>query len=646
MKLKKRLLRERTRLEAEQKAAQVSAGKRPWLIMLSVVLIVILVFIAYGRSLSGTFIWDDEWLIKNNVYVTGQFNCKDIFTKDLGAGIGRQNSFYRPLQILLNKADFICWKLNPFGYHLTNILLHIFVCLSVYWLCRILFGTYALPLVSAALFAVHPVHSTVVAYLSSRADSLMSLFLLIAVIFYLKNLAKERLVLHGIVILSYIFSLLSKEYAIILPALLLVYHRAFKKPMRWRCFLPVIFLSGAYIALRMSVLHFGLPSTETSATTALARLPGFFVAFTNYLRMLLLPYDLHMWYMIKVFPLSDLRAITGIFLFAGSLWYALLRWNSDRIYVFGILWFIVALLPVSNIYPPLNAYMAEHWLYLPSIGFFIIIAHFSTSWLKEKTGSYMCYSLTALLVLFYTVIAIKQNDRWLDKSVFYQHALQFSPNSSILQGNLAKTFIEEGRIEEAVGLTRRAIASNPRNENAFNTLGAALGKLGKRKEAIEAFNKSIELDPKNAEAYRNLGYIYYEAGDRDKAELYYSKALEIHPGLVAALNGLGLVYATYDSKKAVAYFEKARQTNPNDPYAYNNIGMLLGGEGKDRESIGYFKKALELDPSYAAAHYNMALAYYNTGEYDLAAKHCDEGMRLGHKMPPGFREDIAARQAK
>ena len=85
MKRKKRLLREQARPGAEHKAAQLSVKRRPWLIILSSAIIALLAFIAYAHSLSATFVWDDEWLIKNNVYVTGPFSGKDIFTKDLGA---------------------------------------------------------------------------------------------------------------------------------------------------------------------------------------------------------------------------------------------------------------------------------------------------------------------------------------------------------------------------------------------------------------------------------------------------------------------------------------------------------------------------------------------------------------------------------
>ncbi|GAF76422.1 unnamed protein product, partial [marine sediment metagenome] len=146
--------------------------------ILAIVLIIILGFVVYSNSLNGKFIWDDEYLIKNNVYIRSFSYLPKIFSEDIGTGAEKKYYFYRPLQMITYMIDYSLWKLNVRGYHLTNTLLHILAALTIYWLINILFGDRPLSLFASLFFVAHPIHTEAVAYISGRADPLALLFML------------------------------------------------------------------------------------------------------------------------------------------------------------------------------------------------------------------------------------------------------------------------------------------------------------------------------------------------------------------------------------------------------------------------------------------------------------------------------------
>ncbi len=296
-----------------RETAQRPGLKERKIIWASAALIIVLGFIVYSNSLNGAFIWDDEYLIQNNIYIKSWSGFPDIFTKDIGAGVGHRFNFYRPLQMLTYIIDYSLWKSNVKGYHLGNVLFHILAALAIYWLITILSKDKLLSLITSLLFVVHPVHTEAVSYISGRSDSLALCFMLLTIIFYIRNLDAKRLSIYLCMIISYTGALLSRENSLILPVLLLLFHYTFRKKFSLKQFLPLAVLAGIYITLRMTLLDFRMPSPIPPGTF-LQRLPGFFVAISNYFRLMVLPFGLHMEYANPLFGFAEPRAIIGIVL--------------------------------------------------------------------------------------------------------------------------------------------------------------------------------------------------------------------------------------------------------------------------------------------------------------------------------------------
>jgi tetratricopeptide (TPR) repeat protein len=540
-------------------------------ILLSLILIALLGFAVYFNSLSGEFIWDDNLLVKQNIYIRSWANLGDIFTRHIGGGATVvEGSSYRPVQIITYMIDYSLWGLNPFGYHFTNILLHIFAALALYWLVTILFGNLFLSLVTAVLFVVHPVHTEAVSYIAGRADSLALGFMMLCFVFYVKSLRVRSKKLYVLTLLSFTLALFSRESALILPVLLLLYHYSFKEKIGGKQFVSMLGVMVIYSLLRATILAVEI----THTTTFLQRLPGFFVAMTNYIRLLFLPFDLHMEYGNKLFNMFDFKAILGLIILSVLVIYIFQQKKRNALIFFSLSWFLITLLPSSNLYP-LNAYMAEHWLYLPSIGFFLACALGLRSIYKIKSLRIGVIILIMGAAGFFSYLTVNQNKYWHNSVDFFTRTLKYAPDSAKVCNNLGNSYNDIGDKEKAMDFYIKTIAIDPEYAEGYYNLGVVYKDMSRNKEAIAALGKAIEFNPKDARAYNNLGIVYNAVGRKSESIAAYRKAIEIVPNFAQVYNNLGVVYQELGKyEEAAALYKKAITIDPNYVQAQSNLEQL------------------------------------------------------------------------
>ncbi|MCK5305699.1 MAG: tetratricopeptide repeat protein [Candidatus Omnitrophica bacterium] len=512
------------------------------IVLLSVVLIMLAGSFVYLDSLDGRFIWDDNHLVKNNTYIRDLSCLPNIFTESLAGGSGDLYLAYRPLQILTYMFDYSLWGLNHFGFHLTNILLHILTALAVYWFVTILFDDRLLSLITGLLFAVHPIHTEAVCYISGRADPLSALFILLSFIFYAKLEKKKNFFSEILIFVFYILALLSRESSLILPLLIILYSYIFGRKINKRVLIVMLGTTAAYVFLRMTVLKFSVPlASNYASTTLLQRVPGFFAALGSYVSLLFLPLNLHMEYGIKLFYPAQLQVILGFIIFLLLVVYAFSKRGSNKLISFALFWFLAALLPVSNFYP-INSYMAEHWLYLPSVGFFLISGWILTRlYRKRRCGVLMAVVITGLL-FFYGCLTVKQCDYWKDALTFYKRTLRCAPSSHRLYSTLGNEYSQRGRYKEAIASCKRAIELKPDYSFAYYNLGNAYNSLGRYEKAIVSFRKSIELNKTYVNSYNNLAIAYSLTGELKKAVAASKEAIKLKPDYALAHYNLALFY--------------------------------------------------------------------------------------------------------
>lgn len=490
-----------------------------------IVIIALSGFAVYLNSLPGPLIWDDIYLIKDNPYVTGWKNLPKIFLGDIGAGARQNYGFYRPLQVFSYLIDRSVWGDRVMGYHLTSVVLHILVALSVFWMASILFKDELLAFLAGLLYAIHPVHTEAVAYISGRTDPLSALFMLAAFIFYVKGVEGRKAVFYAAMALSYMLALLSRECALTFPALVLVYHYSFGKKVELKPFGAIISISLIYIMLRYACIGPAL-SNIAKYSTAAERLPGFFVALAEYARLTVFPIGIHMAYGQETFYFTDARAITGVMLFIGLVAVAAKAGRRHPLLSFSVSWFLVGLIPVTNIFPELNAFMAAHWLYIPSIGFFLIVGKgLAALYVNGRTKVLAALSLL-VLVAFYSLLTVEQNNLWNNPARFFERTMKYAPASYRwkVYYHLANEMAAEGRCAEAIGLYKKTLSLNGYFTEAYNRLGEAYARIGEDEKAISAYRKAIWTDPAFAPAYKNLSHLYTKLGREELAAEYSTLA--------------------------------------------------------------------------------------------------------------------------
>ena len=567
-----------------------------------VVLIIALGALVYVNSLGGEFIWDDISFVQDNEFIKDWSNAGRVFSGDVAkslspGGGGVKYNFYRPLQILTYMLDYSLWGLEPFGYRLTNLIFHILAALALFWLLLALFENQLFAFLVSAFFVVHPAHVEAVAFISGRADSMALFFMLLAFVFY----TKKNLLLMSV---TFMLAILSRENSIILLFLILLYSYSFEKKVNRVSFFSLCAITISYALFRSMMAHELLGGANMpSFSGAFQRVPGFFAAFINYVRILVLPFKLHMEYGNPLFKFTDPKVILGGLLLALLLAYAISKKKSSKLVFFSVFWFVLALLPSSNIYP-IGAYMAEHWLYLPSIGFFLLLAGGILSLHSHRIGVFV----TVSLLTFFSLITAYQTGYWKELLPFYERTLMFNPNSPRLLNNMGVAYHDREEYEKAIEAYRKAIDLDPRYFETFCNLGTVYHDVKEYEKAEEMYKREIAINPKYPKVYNNLGALYNDTGEYEKAIDAYRKAIELRPDQMEMHFNLGLAYQhAGEYEKSIAAYKRAIRLKPDYPNAYNDLGVSYHKSGKLEKAIEAYEKALELDPDNAVIQNNLKM---------------------------------------
>jgi len=503
----------------------------------------IVIFIIYSHAFTNGFIWDDTFLIIKNGFIRDLSFLDEAFTTDLFAYTGLRSNFYRPIQTLSYMFDYSIWGLKPLGYHLGNILIHLLNVGLVFFLSKAISKNNRSSIIAALLFAIHPVHTEAVSYVSGRADLLVSAFLLAGLLLYIKSSHlgnKQKNVYLLVSAVFFLFALLSKEIALIFPLILLFYDRCFNydnamRKARVVCFryLPFLLVVIIYFLLRNYAFHEYIAHSAEIKITLYERLLTIPKIILEYLKILILPLDLHMdRYVEPENSLLSLKffipGVIVVMLF--SLFFTLKEKYRDVFFAAG--WFLIFLLPSLNLIK-INAAIAEHWLYLPSIGFFLIVAMAMSAMLRFSHNGAKAATIILLLVIcgFWGYKTFERDAQWGRPEFFFKKIIKDSGEWQVDRPYLNLALLYYGRQEYvlALGYVEKTLEINPVNVKALVLLGGLYGVKGENIQAIEQFKKAVALDERNPEAYYNLGIVYAKMDKLDEAIVLWKKTLELNP---------------------------------------------------------------------------------------------------------------------
>lgn len=467
----------------------------------------------YSAVLNGALIWDDSFLVGENPLFRSPKFCLEVFRHYLFVDSW---GYYRPVQNLSYIFDYWLWGGTPFGFHLTNLLLHGVSAFLLFVLLKrilpnllagqgaeheaILGQSRGIAFCVVVVWAVHPIHNAAVAYISGRADSLISLFALAAWLLLLRSRVGSTWVqwsLRAIAMVCSLLALCSKEAGLLWMGLFVVWALAFDeaKPagakqtgliLGWgRRKMGVV---GACLAiiLAYSWLHHlagPRPSVDPSAVDPMPhRVLLMLKAMSEYVGLLFWPAQLHMerrvhlggtcssWIALVTNFLHDPKALFGVLAIFILIGCALIKWPGQRLRLFGAIWFLIGFLPISNLIP-LNAQAAEHWIYMPSIGLMLFLAGMVLALPRGQ-------SLAVSFVLFATIplgirTAYRSQD-WTDPQKFFEQTESAGGRSPRTYLNLSNLAMHGGKLELAEKMMRATYKRFPTYSVARINLGINL----------------------------------------------------------------------------------------------------------------------------------------------------------------------------
>jgi len=569
--------------------------------LLSIIIISCVGIIVYSNSYYCSFHFDDAASVVDNIYIRNIHHLQDIWNC-----LPRRFILY--LSIALN---YHFNGLHVFGYHLFNLAVHIGAAILVWWLTLLTFSTpvmkeekiaqhaKVISLFAALVFVVHPIQTEAVTYIVQRAASMATLFYLASLCFYIKARlhimdSRHRLwrgsalgggfrgndknngVYYICSLITAILAMFTKEIAITLPLMILLYEFCFfppkagqfqaektKENYNWRYLAPFL--------LTVFIIPVTMLFTETDAARMrqLYNEPGIssfhylltqFRVIVTYIRLVFLPLNQNLDYSYPVSKtIFELHTLTSFLFLTAILFLAKSLFLKYRLVSFSIFWFFLTLLPESS-FLPIKDVIFEHRLYLPLVGYSLFLVSGVYYWTgllyrhseqsEESKGilrSFASLKMTTVVLTMITVcygaLTYQRNIVWKDDLTLWNDVVHKSPYKVRAYTNRGFAYYQLGGFTKALSDYNEAINLYPKFPDVYYNRGNVYFKQGNFDLAIADYNKAIVFNPHNEDAYNNRGLAYYKKGNFIQAVFNYNKAIKLNPKNVDAYQNRALLYS-------------------------------------------------------------------------------------------------------
>ncbi len=550
----------------------------------------------------------------------------------------------RPILNLSLAANYAFGGLAVGGYHAVNLAIHILAGLTLLGIVRRTLaarGQRSATLIAfsaALLWTLHPLQTESVTYIIQRAESLMGLFYLLTLYFFIRGAEAAtpgRSPWFALSVAACFLGMATKEVMASAPLVILLYDRTFVAGSfaeAWRRRRPVYAgLASSWLVLAILVVSehgrggtAGAASGVSPWSYALTQFP----AIVHYLRLCVLPYP-------QVFDYGRALEIRAIRVVPCALVVACLLWATARGLVRGTAggflgaFFFGVLAPSSSVVPVATETMAEHRMYLSLAPVIVLAVVAIYRWLG-RAALPVCLVLAASLAF----ATWQRNTTYHSEESLWRDTLERLPDNERAHNNLGYELSRQpGRLSEAVTQYEAAVRLKPGYAEAHSNLGNALDSLGLTREAIAEYEDAVRLEPALAEAHCNLGRVLQTVPGRlDDAIGQYEEALRLRPDYAEAHFGMGSALERVPGRlsEAVTQFGEALRLKPDYAQAHNNLGLALSMEpGRAGDAIAEYEEALKLKPDYAEAHFNLGFSLETMpGRLGDAVSQYEEAVRL------------------
>lgn len=555
------------------------------------------VLLIYGQTWSfplGKL--DDEFLIINPLsYLQDWKNIPDAFARD--AFLSRHGSLYRPLQVISFMIDARFYSSTGSVYYVTNTLLHFATCCALFYLLTMVVIDRKGAFIFAFLYLVAPLFVSAVAWAPARGDLLIGLTGTLTLAFFIKMLNTGSVKFGIISLIAFTASVFSKETAVLIPVLLILYYLANRRENKIAPGLVIMIFAGflaiatGYFFLRAQVVRNALTTSEFNVNNALHNLR----VFPEYLGKFLIPADLSPMPAFSLFPtVLGMLVLTG--LIVGTVRYTPKPWVWG---MFGLVWFFMLTLPGAMFTHEFGsaAYdYLEHRAYLPLIGIILALVFIYNGIGEEKIKKHVATG-TVLLSVLLGIYSFVYTGNYKDPMTFFQRALATNPNSAVayvdrgfyiakylddpktamvdfyralqLKPGYAVAYLNKGVAHYNMGDKAAAIVQydsaikyQPGNFQAHFNKANALAELGYMKEALAEYGVAVRLDPLHAQSHAARGVLFYELEDLPAAMRECSLAVLLDGNNTLALTQRGIIrFVQHDLEGACGDWSKAAALN-------------------------------------------------------------------------------------
>jgi tetratricopeptide (TPR) repeat protein len=557
--------------------------------------ILLLTVAVYSRSLSNGFIYyDDPDVVVNNPYIRqiGPENVARWFTTPV-------QYMYMPLALLSHAIEYRLGGLDPFVYHLDNLLLHLACVVLVFWVLRVLTGNPRIALLVSLLFAVHPVNVDTVSWVAARTTLLATLFSLVALGCYGLSLERSRLRYLALSCLAFVLAACAKSSAVVLPVLLLLWdlHRG----RRWDRSLLIEKIPFFAVALFFGVLGIVLRVDDVAPPVRYApwdRVLVFLYALAHYLVRLVFPWPLSMSY---AYPVKSGSWLPLPF-FVAPLVLVAIVWGlralavPRKVVVFGLSFF-VANVVLSQSVLLIDNFMANRYAYLAYLGpLFILASVFDRGWRAElpegRSRIRRRAAWAAALVIAVAAFSGLAHARtlvWRDSLALFDDVIRKGQGSAWVYGTRGLVKLHTDDLAGARRDLDRALELDPSYTPGLCYRGVVNYRLREYPAALADLDRALADDPRLSGAYRDRGKVQLALGDEAAALADFDRAIELDPRSEAHLWRGALRSDRGDARGALADLDAWIAVAPDDGEAWYRRGLVeleLSDQAAACEDVG------------------------------------------------------------
>ncbi len=590
----------------------VGTAVKPVKLIVLCLVISVAIAILFFNSLGNQFTnWDDGMIYQNpSIRSLDWEGIKKIFKLEKG-------NTYQPVRILSYAIDYRIWKLNPLGYHITNIFFYILTCIMVFLTLRLLSAGLRkevpphsherVAFFGALLFAAHPVHVEAVTWLAARKEVLQGFFFFLGFYLYLKASEEtERRTFCfylSLVVLSICLAILSKPSAVIFPAVIAAYEISkrgngvisfFKR--HWVFLIILLILSAVFTFILMKVMLEAGGIKQYRGTTTASNVLVCVYVFLESIKLLFLTINYSAAYSFVVsMPVFCLKNVLLTLLMLSLFVFGVLSLRWTKTIFFSLFFFLITLLPYLNIIP-ISTLKADRYVFIASFSYVFLLGVVFDSFyafhhkkFSEEFFKLLSVALFLFLLTGYSFMTIRQNMIWENSYTLWTEAVEKNPESSTANALMGVVYMELAMDRDAVKYLEKAVQLLPYDYQSRNNLGIVYGRSDEPEKALKEFATAIGLRPDDDTIKINLSVFYQRRKEYKRAEEVLKYLLSKNPQNANLYYRIALVYKDAGQyEAAISELLKATELAPNIINPYVELGNIYASRIKDIERAKYY----------------------------------------------------------